>query len=184
MAFFKLKNFFCTIYFDHIFPSTNFSPNLFHYYLPTHQIFSLKKKKSKRPIRQKKVPKQNEMKQKVHKNTTQFIFGWSTIPEHGACPVVWLIHPLYWRTDLPFTRGYQLQRASWLAVRALSASLSGLEPVQLLCTLQCLEFVCAVSPVMSGVIHHLWFILSSHLLFSTNYWFMRGRVWWKHPIYY
>ena len=32
------------------------------------------------------MPKQNKMRQEVHKNTTEFIFCWSTTIEHGACP--------------------------------------------------------------------------------------------------
>lgn len=32
------------------------------------------------------MPKQNKMRQEVHKNTTEFIFCWTTTIEHGACP--------------------------------------------------------------------------------------------------
>lgn len=47
----------------------------------------------KSPKRQKNIPKQIKVKQKVHKNAIEFVLYWSTSPGHWNCPGLWLVYP-------------------------------------------------------------------------------------------
>lgn len=54
----------------------------------------MKIKATKKPTRQKKIPKQSKMKLKVHKNIREFVLCWPTTLGPGVCPGVWLIYPM------------------------------------------------------------------------------------------
>lgn len=77
------------------------------------------------PTKKKSNNKQNPQKAKIHQAITKeitkmkSILYWTTIPEHEACPGVWLVYPvsLHWRKLISPSLGtYLLQIVSQLGV--------------------------------------------------------------------
>lgn len=127
-----------------------------------------------------------KMKQKVHRSKHGVPFVLATCSWPWACSAMWLIYPVtfHWRKLVfPFASGCQLQIASRLGVGPILAwTCAGLMHSHSPCGFTWASVLCSRNHCFLAVIHHVWLLQFFCLLFHIDFWALRERVWWKHPI--
>ena len=145
--------------------------------------------KSKRLVRQTKMPKQSNMRQKVYKNSIEFVFCCPSNVGHVVYPYVWLILPsetLLEKTKFPFASMYRFQITPWLWWTPVSLShaqlwdtiwLGLVQPCSRshgLCKCTCVQSCCAWKTLFPWY-HPSSLALSLCLLFCTSSYTQGGK---------